>query len=185
MAEQINDARQPNGSLPSSLLFQDDMRPPIGTHEEGQSSDDYALALALQQLEDEDMVFAAESRNNMRNPHAPTFEKVGVVSRYNSSTMFSHRSFPSSKTASTSGDYKEALQKEAELKELGADLKGGGMAMMSDGTVLTKHDAQLNGLANASKLSEIEGVGDLQGAGILLSNSVANELKSWNNSKRG
>ena len=47
-------------------------------------------------------------------------------------------------------------------------MKGNGMAMLSTGQVLTKHDAQLNGLNNASKLTELQGVGDMEG--ILVNN---------------
>ena len=122
MREQKNDACIPSGLLPPCIAAheglcmpeEDRQQPPIT---DPQSSDDFALALALQQMEDEEMMNTTERRQ----PHPNNaFEKVGVVSRYNTQTVFRHSTFQAkSNTHHCSSDYVEAKQKQAELTELG------------------------------------------------------------------
>ena len=122
MKEQINDACVPSGLLPPSLAAHEGLSMPLENVEPPitgpQSSDDFALALVLQQMEDEEMMNATE-RRQQTNP-STTFEKIGVVSRYNTQTVFRHSAFPSKSNSNhVSSDYVEAKQKQAELTELG------------------------------------------------------------------
>ena len=122
MREQISDASLPSGLLPPGVAASEELcipgedteQPPI---DGPQSSDDFALAVALQQMEDEEMTNASERRQ--LNPNN-AFEKIGVVSRYNTQTVFRHSTSQSkSNTNHVSMDYIEAKRKQAELAELG------------------------------------------------------------------
>jgi len=194
MQEQVRDAATPNGLLPPVLGevmgLDVSLTVPDTTTISSSSStmaDDLALAEALQQMEHDEAAFASSSRRSAQQDPNTRFSKVGVVSRYDTTTVFSHKaSFQPTRSGPLSDAYTDARRKEAELLSLGleqGDLRSG-MACLPSGEFLTKHDAQLNGLANSSRLSELEGVGDLQGAGILVNNTVANEVRKFANKKK-
>ena len=193
MQEQVRDAATPNGLLPPFLGEAMGLDVSLTVPDTSSSSssspmaDDLALAEALQQMEHDEAAFASSSRRSAQQDPNTRFSKVGVVSRYDATTVFSHKaSFQPTRSGPLSDAYTDARRKEAELQSLGletGDLRSG-MACLPSGEFLTKHDAQLNGLANSSRLSELEGVGDLQGAGILVNNTVANEVRKFANKKK-
>jgi hypothetical protein len=124
-------------------------------------SDDFKLAQLLQQLENE------ESSSNHKHPDQNKYSKISVVSRYESSS--SKNNYLGSQIKSS--DYNEAMHRESQLNPFIVDSKNtnmfkGGCTMLPDGQFVTKHDKLLNGLSNSVKLTEIEGVGDLSGAGL-------------------
>lgn len=148
---------------------------------DGKVDEDLALAMALQQIEDEELASGMDNRSTLLQEQN-RFEKVSVVSRYDSGTTFGNRTFP--RIAAASSEYNEARNIESQLNDLGVRREGastmfkGGVTVLPDGRFMSKHDPLLNGLVNSEKLSELEGVGDLQGAGILVGNSVANSIRS-------
>mmetsp|Transcript_25827 Transcript_25827/g.24660 ORF Transcript_25827/g.24660 Transcript_25827/m.24660 type:complete len:214 (-) Transcript_25827:142-783(-) len=139
------------------------------------TTDDFKLAQLLQQLENEEL-----SSSNHKHPDQNKFSKISVVSRYESSSS-TRNNYQGSQIKSS--DYKEAMHRESQLNPFIVDSKNtnmfkGGCTMLPDCTFITKHDKLLNGLSNSVKLTEIEGVGDLSGAGFLIGNSVANSFRS-------
>ena len=123
---------------------------------------DLALAIALQEIED--------SGYSDGNVDTPTFNKISV------STQARHQfpSLPSSKMIQSS----ERCAAEVLEGMLKGDVQfRNGVAVLPDGTRVSKHDALLDGLENAISLTEIDGVGDLDYAGLMVGNSVANDLK--------
>ena len=188
MQEQVRDALTPNGLLPPALgesaMF--DLGHPSASLTDSMA-DDLALAEALQQIErDEAALVSSRGNVGAQQDMSTRFAKIGVVSRYDATTAFSLKaSFQPARVVPMSDAYADARRKEAELQSLGlaqGDLRGG-MAVLPSGEFLTKHDAHLNGLANSARLSELEGVGDLPGAGILVNNTVANAVRAFANKK--
>ena len=153
-------------------------------------SDDFKLAQLLQQIENEDSSSTYEgmlAREKMKHPDQNVFSKISVISRYDSSTATQKHSYHGSNVKSS--DFNEALFRESQLTSAGvcnsnSNMFKGGVTMLPDGNFVSKHDKLLNSLSNSVKLSEIEGVGDLSGRGILIGNSVANSIRSSAQKKR-
>ena len=147
-------------------------------------SDDFKLAQLLQQFENEDVSASNEAmlrQENKRNHDQNVFSKISVISRYNSSPSQQKHSYHVSNVQSSG--FNEAIHRENQLQTIGVDSSSsnmfkGGVTMLPDGHFVSKHDSLLNSLSNSVKLSEIEGVGDLSGRGILIGNSVANSIRS-------
>ena len=147
-------------------------------------SDDFKLAQLLQQFENEDVSESNEAmlrQENKRNHDQNVFSKISVISRYDTSPSQQKHSYHTSNVQSSG--FKEAIYRENQLQTIGVDsgnsnMFKGGVTMLPDGHFVSKHDSLLNSLSNSVKLSEIEGVGDLSGRGILIGNSVANSIRS-------
>ena len=151
-------------------------------------NDDLKLAQLLQQLENDDSLSSYEEkmlhdRNKCLDQNS--FSKISVVSRYDSSSTNQNRLYQG--TRATSSDYLEATHRENQLNSVvdGGNIAmfRGGVTMLPDGEFVSKHDSLLNSLSNSVKLTEIDGVGDLSAAGILIGNSVANSIKSANSTR--
>jgi hypothetical protein len=153
-------------------------------------SNDAKLARLLQQLENEDSSLSYEnsiSQGQKRHPDQNLFSKISVVSRYDSSTTSQNRAYSTSSVCSS--DYEEAVHRESQMNSVGVDssissMFKGGVTMLPDGNFVSKHDCLLNSLSNSVKLTEIDGMGDLSGAGLLIGNSVANSIRSSAQKKR-
>ena len=147
-------------------------------------SDDFKLAQLLQQIENEDATSSYESmlsHENKKHPDQNIFSKISVVSRYDSSSTKQRHVYHESNVKSS--DFHEAIYRDNQLSTLGVEHSNsqmfkGGVTMLPDGQFVSKHDSLLNSLSNSVKLSEIEGVGDLSGQGLLIGNSVANSIRS-------
>lgn len=147
-------------------------------------SDDLKLAQLLQQLENDDSLSSYEEKmlhDRSKCLDQNSFSKISVVSRYSSSSTNQNRVYQGSRIRSS--DYYEATHRENQLNSVGVDSSNtamfrGGVTMLPDGEFVSKHDSLLNSLSNSVKLTEIDGVGDLSGAGILIGNSVANSIRS-------
>ena len=152
--------------------------------------DDHTLAKMLQQLENEDSAASYEatlSLDQKRQSEQNKFSKISVVSRYDSSTMPQTRAHIGPSVVSS--DYHEAMLRESQMNSVGVDsyncsMFKGGVTMLPDGNFISKHDSLLNSLSNSIKLTEIDGVGDLSGCGLLVGNSVANSIRSSAQKKR-
>lgn len=147
-------------------------------------SDDFKLAQLLQQLENEDASSSYEAmihQENKRHPDQNVYSKISVISRYDTSISENKHSYTVSNVRSSG--FNDAIHRENQLNSVGVDNSSsnmfkGGVTMLPDGNFVSKHDSLLNSLSNSIKLSEIEGVGDLSGRGILIGNSVANSIRS-------
>ena len=152
--------------------------------------DDHTLARMLQQMENEDSAASYEaplSQDQKSQSEQNKFSKISVVSRYDSSTTPHNRAHIGSNIVSS--DYHEAMLRESQMNSVGVDsynfsMFKGGVTMLPDGNFISKHDSLLNSLSNSIKLTEIDGVGDLSGSGLLVGNSVANSIRSSAQKKR-
>jgi hypothetical protein len=159
------------------------------------NEEDIALARVLQQIEDEETALRVESslgRVNNFNGQNDFMSKISCRSRYGGQESNMHHSSANqtgSQTSVRSSSMREAEAIESELKESGVDVGTkqmfkGGVTMLSDGRFVSKHDALLNSLSNSVKLTELEGVGDLHGSGLLVNNTVANAIRSSTQKKK-
>ena len=152
--------------------------------------DDHTLAKMLQQLENEDSAASYEanlSQDQKRQSEQNKYSKISVVSRYDTSTTTLNRSYVGPNIVSSG--YHEAMLRESQMNSVGVDSQyssmfKGGVTMLPDGNFISKHDSLLNSLSNSVKLTEIDGVGDLSGNGLLVGNSVANSIRSSAQKKR-
>lgn len=164
--------------------------PSFGDCLNAECTSDAKLAQLLQQLENEDSSQCYEnsiSQAQKRHPDQNLFSKISVVSRYDSSKTNQNRIHSASSVCSS--DYEEAMHRESQMNSVGVDSSNssmfkGGVTMLPDGNFVSKHDCLLNSLSNSVKLTEIDGVGDLSGAGLLIGNSVANSIRSSAQKKR-
>lgn len=152
--------------------------------------DDQTLAQMLQQMENEDSAASYEanlSRDQKSQSEQNKYSKISVVSRYDTSTTTLNRSYVGPNIVSSG--YHEAMLRESQMNSVGVDSQyssmfKGGVTMLPDGNFISKHDSLLNSLSNSVKLTEIDGVGDLSGNGLLVGNSVANSIRSSAQKKR-
>jgi hypothetical protein len=152
--------------------------------------DDQTLARMLQQMENEDSAASYEanlSQDQKRQSEQNKYSKISVVSRYDTSTTTLNRSYVGPNIVSSG--YHEAMLRESQMNSVGVDSQyssmfKGGVTMLPDGNFISKHDSLLNSLSNSVKLTEIDGVGDLSGNGLLVGNSVANSIRSSAQKKR-
>jgi hypothetical protein len=120
-----------------------------------EDDEDVLLAKAIQEIETEDYLLGQR-------------DHLAVVSEQNNSkvTVQHQEAVQSSMPRAVSSQWREAVAVENMVLQKSSDSKQ-----------YYKHDPLLQGISNASSLTELEGVGDLVNAGILINDNVANSLK--------
>jgi hypothetical protein len=139
--------------------FEGDLKEEVHLDAE-QIDEDLALALALQEIED------YETHGAVRNQNGGTFTKVSVMSPHQPNVT----DYSPTPLIQSSDRYAAELlgaQLETYAKE-GGVLFRNGVATLPDGTFVSKHDLLIDGLQNGITLSEIDGVGDLDHAGLMV-----------------
>jgi hypothetical protein len=152
---------------------------PPATAEKVQPSD-YEIALRLQQQEnesfaeriDEDLAFAQflqsqEDDSQRRRPDdSLSFSKIVTRSAFatdDSNVVSGCRPFVGSSS------YAQAVQQDRKVEHLS----------QTHYQHLVKHDSLLSALSNSESLSELNGVGDLTGQGLIVNKSVAQPLRTF------
>lgn len=120
---------------------------------------DFALALAMQE---------EEERLNTPSKTSSHFSKITLSSS----------PLPKLQYHTPSHGRAEAEQLQQQLTSSGTVYRGG-VAQLADGTFISKHNPLLDGLQNSANLSALEGMGDLDTAGYLIDNTIANSLRSY------
>lgn len=134
---------------------------------------DLALALALQELENSSYYESARSQSS--------FNKIAV----SSSGSHQFPSLPGGAIIHSSDRYAAEVLGQMMCGEEGEGVQfRDGVAVLRDGTIVSKHDPLLDGLANGIALTELDGVGDLDFAGLMVGNTVANDLRMFRQKKQ-
>ncbi len=122
-------------------------------------TEDQYLAECMQRIENEE---ASLERNIGDAQQSGEFSKISVKQNN------VHGIESKKKPFVTSSGFHDALQLEHSLHHSSRDVQQ-----------LFKHDLLLQGLSNSASLSELDGVGDLLGSKLMVSNTVANSLKTF------
>jgi len=138
---------------------------PAATKEE---DEDTRLARALQEIED----------NEVRALYSQARQEP--MSKIKTLVQHEKLSSQSSGKASCVGSmmWQEAEARERQLALVGGTAQGG-LAVLNSGEIISKHDPLLSSLNNAAKISALPGVGDLEREKLLISNEVANNVRSY------
>lgn len=149
--------------------------------------EDLLLAQALSKIEAEEAALAAQEnqtierhRERLLAQNSKITVGTGFISTPNKSSVFSSDFMNA-----------EALKRQVQsVTNIGnpdsltsedvndrAIFKGGDGVMLEDGTFVSKHDPLLSSLKHTRLLSNMEGVGDLEGHCLLVGNSAANGLR--------
>lgn len=134
---------------------------------------DFAIALAAQ-LEEED-------RLQRREPKCGN-SKVNVCH-----SLDEHYNYGNGESVVLANSSENDAAEELGAKLLAGSSQRGvcfknGIATTSDGTKVSKHDALINGMTNSVSVGELDGAGDM--AGLMITNSVSNSLRSFSQKKK-
>jgi RIO kinase 3 len=145
----------------------------IDFEEFGDEDADLALALALQEMENSAYYESTRSQ--------PTFNKIAV----SNTGIHQFPSLPGGAIIQSSDRYAAEVLGQMMCGEDGEGVRfRDGVAVLRDGTRVSKHDPLLDGLANGIALTELDGVGDLDYAGLMVGNTVANDLRMFRQKKQ-
>ncbi len=120
--------------------------------------DDFQLAQILSEPDDHRLGAPPIVSDSLR------YSKIVVRSQHVAENMVTSKPLPV-----TSSTYSSACQQERKVQYLDDHQY----------KVLVKHDPLLNALSNSERLSELEGVGDLTGNGLLVNKTVSCSLRRF------